>query len=123
MRGRVTQQVVFALFARNLLEPGHQIVRIQDGEATGPGRKRVHYLLIGSSRRGKLRNNLPRLIVSRIAIRTADAGPTGARTASRRALAPAGPSAASAASGTTLTSAGSTSAARPASRATTCAAS
>src|SRR5271156_1298728 len=116
-RRRVPQQVILALFACDLFQSGHQVVCVQDGEATGSSCQRVHHLLIGGCGRRKLRNNLPRLIVRSIAVRVArTASPPASRATARSA---------SAASSPTLAASGSTprAAASSASRAATCAAS
>src|ERR1700683_2611033 len=84
---RVAQQIIFALFARNLFQTRHQVIRIQDRKSTCAARQRVHHLLIGGCRRGKLRNNLPRLSVRRIAARVDTSRATGPAFSAARASA------------------------------------
>ena len=85
-RGRIAQQIILALFTRDFFEAGHQVIGVQDREATSSRRQHVHHLLIGGRTGRKLRNNLPRLVVRSVAVRTADRRPTAASPASGAAL-------------------------------------
>ena len=67
-RRNVAEQIVFVLFARDLLQTGKQVVGIQDGEAAGSRREHVHYLLIGARGLRERRNDVARLIVKLVVV-------------------------------------------------------
>ena len=83
-RGRVAQQIILALLTSDFFQARHQVVGVQYGESARAGGQCVHHLLIGGRVLRKLRNNLARRIVGRVAVRAADNGPAASTCAASR---------------------------------------
>src|SRR5205085_16696 len=62
----ISQNVKFVLLAPDFLQPGEQIVGVENIEAAGSVGERRENLLVRGCRRRKLRNDAPRLTVIRI---------------------------------------------------------
>src|SRR5207245_1334674 len=68
IRRHVTQDIELILFTSDAFESGEEIVGVENREAARSFRKSGEDLLVGRSRRRKLRNNRPWLAVSRIVV-------------------------------------------------------
>src|SRR6266568_2673083 len=86
IRRHVTQDIELILFTSDAFESGEEIVGVENREAARSFRKSGEDLLVGRSRRRKLRNNRPwlavgRIVVIGIGIKTPAAGASAGSTA------------------------------------------